>query len=408
LAARSDASLTGFTAYSSQFEALTICIAFCRRTDLTCHKKLFNAGYARLNSLVRRIEIINGIDRLLSAIDQSGVGDRIESGVRREQGADTGAAEILDSFHKFALLAQHFGFAESQMVQILGLSPLLDVNIWALFVAEGRTPMGLELYHAIREAREFLPRFKTLIEQDYVEKVMQRDAQLPKVLQGKTTLSVIAIEERDQFSTPRRVIEVIESVTLIYEATAILNQQSSDDLIVLTCDSGSDKSFDFLGAAKIIEQVKELILGLWDKVVFFRERKAAERIELVAKSLPVIERISQMREAGALSPEQAEIVSRKIVEGAEKFLKSGATIPEIANRTIFNDRALLAPQTMLLTGAVIEASDPAEEKPKPEGSARATLSLSPSEQAELQRLLDKMRGGQTQQEDGPADQPLTE
>ena len=59
---------------------------------------------------------------------------------------------------------------------------------------------------------------------------------------------------------------------------------------VIACDSGSDKSFDFLGVATVIECVKELILSLWNRVIYFSEYRMSERIKLVAEALPVIEK----------------------------------------------------------------------------------------------------------------------
>lgn len=43
--------------------------------------------------------------------------------------------------------------------------------------------------------------------------------------------------------------------------------KKGDDLSVIGCDSGSDKSFDFLGAAEIVNCVKDIILSFWNKVV---------------------------------------------------------------------------------------------------------------------------------------------
>jgi hypothetical protein len=78
------------------------------------------------------------------------------------------------------------------------------------------------------------------------------------------------------------------------------------------------------------------------------------------------------------------------MEGAEKFLNNGATIPEIMNRSQLNSRALLAPQTKLLTepqdnANAVEVIDvePLEEPP--------VSPLSGSERAELLRLMEKLK-----------------
>ena len=120
--------------------------------------------------------------------------------------------------------------------------------------------------------RNFLPKFLKLTEQDYVKIITEPAKALPKTLKGKSLLTTILIEEKDQFSNPKRIIELLDSITLLYDSCATVKKQSSSDLAILACDSGSDKAFDFLGAAKIIEMVKEIILSFWDRVLFFIEK----------------------------------------------------------------------------------------------------------------------------------------
>jgi hypothetical protein len=341
---------------------------------------------------VRRTEIINAIDRIVSAIEQT----QIAPGVRiltigSERTKPENLTRAVRAIHGFGVLAANFGEAERFILEALNLGTLLDSEEWAVLLFDEKIDHARMIGRALLYATEFLPRLKEIIEPEYRDKVVAQDAAIPKVLQGKTLLTVIAIEERDQFSGPQRLIEVLQSITLFYEALAILEDKSADDLIVLTCDSGSDKSFDFLGAAKLMEQLRELILSLWDRVVFFRERKAAERIELVAKSLPVIEQIARLRETGALMPEKAEIVTRKVLDGVEKFLRNGATIPEIRNASQYNSRSLLAPQTKLLMDAPEEASGEVEPKNPDAKPSAYDEGLSEKERAVLRRLLAKLK-----------------
>ncbi len=52
----------------------------------------------------------------------------------------------------------------------------------------------------------FLPKFVELIEQDYIKIIMEPAKALPKTLKGKSLLTAILIEEKDQFSNPKRII----------------------------------------------------------------------------------------------------------------------------------------------------------------------------------------------------------
>ena len=159
-------------------------------------------------------------------------------------------------------------------------------------------------------------------------------------------------------------------------------------MILLACDSGSDKSFDFLGLAKLVEMVKEIILSLWDRVVFFREKQMGERIDLIAKSLPVIERIVEMEKLNHLAPEQAEILRRNIVSGVEKFIQAGAIIPEVESHSRYNPRQLMAPEPKLLAMPTTSVSQHSESH-TPSNTSKVDH-LSPEAKAEFERLFKEM------------------
>jgi len=155
-----------------------------------------------------------------------------------------------------------------------------------------------------------------------------------------------------------------------------MENQPENTLSVVACDSGSDKSFDLLGAAKIITCVKELILSVWDRAVFFREKQVAQRLELMTQSLPILEKVSVLEREGHLAPEQAELVRRGVSEGLRQFLACGAVIPEMVGSSHFEPRQLMAAEPKLLTvGSGVD-----------DANADA---LTDDEQAELDRLQRK-------------------
>ncbi|HKQ39423.1 MAG TPA: hypothetical protein VJ063_15205 [Verrucomicrobiae bacterium] len=369
---------------------------------ISLRKKLLFPGFKiGFLSEMRRVEIINAAERIVSALQRTQLRQNMAMAPR---GAADNAARSIFAYHQFALLAANFGEPEKEMLRRLGLGLLLeDEKMMAAIIGEQQAALR-DVIRGTLYATQFLPRFVELLEPDYLRGILEKKSDLPTVLADKTALTVLAIEDKRQFSPPRRIIEIIDSISLMYDAVAMLNGESSDDLILLTCDSGSDKSFDFLGAAKLVEQVKELILSLWDKVVFFREKQAAERIELVAKSLPIIEKIEAMRQA--LGPEKAEIIKRKVVDGAEKFLNNGATIPEIMNVSSFNSRALLAPTRKLLMESAPLKVEPAV--PNPPLIATPEDNLTAAEQAQLRQLMEKMMKGNATPPSGEVTEDATE
>ncbi|MEW8383370.1 MAG: hypothetical protein AB2704_16075, partial [Candidatus Thiodiazotropha taylori] len=172
--------------------------------------------------------------------------------------------------------------------------------------------------------------------------------EIPEELKGKSLISVLVVEDKGQFSSPKRLTYALDAISNLYSVFAIIEGEGANDLIVLACDSGSDKSFDFLGLAKLTEQVKETIIAIWDRRVFYRQRHVSESLSLISESLPIIEKISELKESGKLEPEQAELLKRQAIAGATQFIEAGAIIPELEGVSSHSPKQLLKPEPKLL------------------------------------------------------------
>jgi hypothetical protein len=119
----------------------------------------------------------------------------------------------------------------------------------------------------------------------------------------------------------------------------------------LSCDSGSNKVFDFVGLPELVQELGAIISSIYERAVFFREKQFLVRIEAVAAALPVLEEISALHAQKKLGNEEAELLRRGIVSGATKFLKSGAITPQLSSiSSIDPQRVLTTEPTLLLTG----------------------------------------------------------
>lgn len=254
-----------------------------------------------------------------------------------------------------------FGETERTIMEILGLSELKEENIWAAMLMRSERK-GVEtlaqIARSVNTALKFLPKILELLKQD----VDQFTESGKKEKENYEILSVTVIEDQ-QNSTPKRIVTAIESIDGLYQACATIMGEKNSDLSFLSCDSGSDKCFDFLGAAKIVSCVKEVLLSFWDRIVFFREEKTGRRLELIAESLPILGQIATMKDTGKLEPEQAELLKRQIIESIKKFAQAGVTIPEIDKSTVYNPRQLMQPERKLLTKGV-QIEDPAKGEKK--------------------------------------------
>lgn len=343
---------------------------------------------------MRRAEIKQGANEVLAALDKSGLGQALQQRERGREGLDP---NLLQKFKVYSIQASRFSDPARQMAIILELHALEDPETWVA-VSEPDGPARWHLVRSITFAMETLPKFLHLLDQKGVENYVNvvEKGRLPN--EAYQVLSVIVLEEDDQFSRPQRLIEVLEGSSMLYEACAILLGESPDRLTVLSCDSGSDKSFDLLGAAKVVEQVKEVILGLWDKVVFYKEKKFAAQADATLQGLAVFARLNEMESTGQMGREQAELVRRGLMNGCQKFLNAGAIIPEIRDHSHHNPRVLMAPEQKLLMAPASAEVPSGDSSSSPNGptDVKAHSGLSNEEVLERMKKLEALLAQQAE------------
>lgn len=361
---------------------------------------------------MRRSELAIAIEQVAAALKSSGMDDAITA-VRGSNKA-AGLEAALEAMRRYAVLAESYTPTAKRLAHLLDLDPLLETRFWMkVFAATDSRPDIGSMVSDVWLATKVLPKLLSLINDTAahsVERAVDANDDSPV-----DYLRILLFEDPSAYSRPSRVATLMLSVEKMYEGCALLLDARPEDLTLVGCDSGSDKAFDFLGAAKVIECVKELILSMWDRVVFFREYSAGQRVKLIAESLPVLTSIKQMEDSGALSAEMAGVLRLRIVDGASDFLAVGATIPEIEAREQHDSRGLLAPERKLLANpgepadAQHESADDSSSGPDHPPAKRAKNrsrkqssgkpGLSRNELTALRRLVDKALEGEPNDED---------
>jgi hypothetical protein len=220
-----------------------------------------------------------------------------------------------------------------------------------------------ESQNQIRFAVDYLPKFAALLKRGYPSNDSLESDQMPSEFQGKGIIRIILAEDVDHYSSSERLIKALQAIQGIYDVVAELDGVEGSALLVLGIDSGSDKLFDLLGLADAINQAKEIILGLYDRVTFKGQLTAVKNISAIAESLPVFSRIASMEVDGSISPQQAELLRRKINGSLETFLECGAMIPEMERPVTPDPRLIMRPQQKLLSAPMDMASQSDEARP---------------------------------------------
>lgn len=209
-------------------------------------------------------------------------------------------------------------------------------------------------------------------------------------LHGKEKFTFTLPENEGDYSSPARATYLLEGVSLIYEAISETHGKEGNDLAFLSCDSGSDKVFDFAGSGEIVKEIRLLFIEVWDRIVFYKQRSHQLSADAISNSLPLIEKISHMERDGVLVAEQAEILKRKLLKGIDKIIDSGAITPEMENRKYENARAIMQPQPKLIAAPHPTTMQQHEQKlSHEEENEEKPQSLSDLEVATLRQLLNR-------------------
>jgi hypothetical protein len=341
---------------------------------------------------LRRQELQRGIEAILSDLASSQIQNLVDSILEhRRTSKDNGQKIGLDPFLKLAISHSNYSMSQKRIFSLIGLDNLVDPKYWSQVVSDPEPHMIFSIRSSISFAKDHLPKIMKLIEQDYVSYASRSSGSAPEFVIGKSVLSIFLIEEKDEFSTPRRLVFLLESIEKMYSSVAEITGERDDGLVVIACDSGSDKSFDFMGLASLMEQIKETLLAIWDRKIFYRQMQAQASMELIAASLPLVQQVESMSKAGSLAPEQAEIIKRKLVDGCIKFLEAGAATEDMEAVSSHSPRLLMKPQHKLLAAPQPSNSSqsseigsiPAEESVQPEQG------LSENEISQLRTLMGK-------------------
>ncbi|MEO0422615.1 MAG: hypothetical protein AAF184_09790 [Pseudomonadota bacterium] len=314
-----------------------------------------------------REQLIDGIREVVDALNEA----QIEM-VLRGRPDRQNVARFVSANSRWSVRSANFDSVARQVLAVFDLEKLDSPEFWGTLMraesGKGDADAARSVYTSVYHLRRFAPPIVSLLDRSNVEQVRGSS-------EGLLTLYVI---EDTGSSTPTRLIYALQSVESLYSAIAQLEGETDHALSVVACDSGSDKSFDLLGAAKIIQLVKEVFIELWDRIVFHRERKAEKQLEILSGTLPLYERIAEQREAGSIEPEMAEILRRQVASAVEQFFEAGVTIPEINDRATVDPRRLMSPEPKLLTGpppghrpdTAVASDDPEPERERsPENTA---------------------------------------
>lgn len=343
---------------------------------------------------MRREIIYKSASRVVQDLKTSGIQDlavAVVESLKRGKNEPVKKIQLPTKIFQDYIIATHdYSDSEKKICEIFELDVLFDVSYWDALINRPNPEIIRTLKNNVNFAINQIPKILLLVKQDYVTEIKEHDGSLSREFDNKEILTVLIVEDNMHFSSPQRLAHVLNSITLFYEVFSILENESKSDLSVVACDSGSDKSFDFLGLSSLVEKIKEFIVTIWDLKVLHRHREMHETLNLITDSLPILERIENLKKNKAIGIEEAEILKRNVLTGVGQFLEAGATIPELNHESNHSPRELMKPEQRLLVAPVVDDINEKEESVNM-GDEPLDSKLSAEEIEQFEKLLKKAK-----------------
>ena len=282
-----------------------------------------------------RQQIIAAASQISSAIEKAGILQ-----MANPKGEKLALQDFLKAFKDYNILAEKFSEGAVFLEKELKLYALREPDPW-IEIANGET---LEPGNPLLNANGVLATLSAFTN------LLSDNVAGGEIAEDQEVLSLIMIEDGTPLKfTPRRVSEAIDGILSLYEACAGMQNHNINSISVVNCDSGNNMVFDFLGSKKVIISVKELILSIWERVIFYRDRALQEKISSITHSLPILENIAELEINNSITSDDAERIRKAIVKGVTNFLSSGSIISEIKMRSSLDFQQIreLSPPSML-------------------------------------------------------------
>lgn len=328
-----------------------------------------------------RSDIVDGVNNINYALSKSNMIDNLSKSFslymdsNRDQSIDNYFGNLLESFYTYDRESSNFGDVEKSVIEICGLSLLSDIQwrskFMSLLLKETKDSISNlhsligPLITSLRNFRDLLPKISALLaphdklDEDFYKQNIGGSEEDAGVL------TLILPEKDGHPSSSTRVSKAIEVISAFYDVIATIKNEHNQRIFIVSCDSGSNKVFNFKGSGEILKGVKDIIISIWDKVITHRRDDYVNRLDAVKNTLPIINTVSEMERSGTISAQEAHRLNKIIMNSAANFLETGSIIPELKEESYFEPQKLIGLQEpLLLPSPVVVGRNISNEKTK--------------------------------------------
>lgn len=300
---------------------------------------------------MRRERIIKAVNSLREALHAAQIRELLRvtrsgqqvDGVNRTQ-------RILLAYNEFTRYYQQFGEEEKDLMTFFGLNPLLDIGFWSSLI-DGEQAVSRKVLSDVDVGAYnvifVMPKLRELLtrETDKNELIITDAGGVEKEI--KRVRIMIAEKERS-LTDPHILINVIRSMDELYDGLTALHAETNIGLGIGSIDSGSAKSFDFFGAANIMDEVNTLLMNVWDRIKYSTEENFRYQIEVAMMAAGFVNRVKDAQAQQVISEETAQRTTRLVAKSIETLFRSGAYTDDMDTPREVRASQFLTPKTPLL------------------------------------------------------------
>jgi len=281
---------------------------------------------------LKRSTITNSLEIINDTIVNCDVVDLLES-IASGRPKSQDLTKAFSTFEQLTVERHSWSNDTLRVSKIVGVEKIFESESWQSIISKPTTQKAETAGLLLKESNRFLDFMPVL------KSLLELDQSSPK---NSEVLSLILLDSTNSSSIVRaeRLLSSVRDVGRIYE---IVHNTTLDNLTLIACDSGSDKEFIFGIPKSAYKFFKDFFLSSWQRFVFHKELKAEKRLDVVAKSLPLLAEVNSKRES--LGEENTILLEKMIIETATGILESGVVLAETAEKQ--EDVRLLEEQTIL-------------------------------------------------------------
>ncbi len=298
---------------------------------------------------MRREVLQAGLRQILIDLEESGMSEMLEKMalILRNPGK---AENPLDWFNfsvitSYISKVQTYNDAEKHVFSILGLTSVADPLFWQGQLKDYEAGTCYDLFQKVQRSNQIILPILSLLDRDY------NDLGKNESFLGDDVLvqTVILSDEGGQLSSPMRIVELITAVQQIYAVIAEADGISDASLAIVGMDSGSEKSFDFLGLARLMHEFRETVQMVYNMITFHKQNVTLKNLQVAGEAMAVVGKIAKLEKSKAISEDDASRMKQRLFAGLERFSATGAYTQEM-DAPHLPPALAMRPQPRMLTG----------------------------------------------------------